>query len=114
MEVRSEPEHTKETGHEARQSLTVQRQSHKEEMSMDISAKDWALALTMIEKLRLTCDAHGEMFGQLLYPLHAMPGGQYPRPAPHRRYVYESIRDSSRDRCTALRRPGRYEVADAL
>lgn len=36
---------------------------------MDISAKEWALALTMIEKLRLTCDAHGEMFGQLLYHL---------------------------------------------
>jgi hypothetical protein len=36
---------------------------------MEISARDWALALTMIEKLRQRCDAHNEMLGKLLVHL---------------------------------------------
>jgi hypothetical protein len=36
---------------------------------MQITTRDWALAVSMIEKLRQRCHAHDEMFGTLLYHL---------------------------------------------
>ena len=36
---------------------------------MEITARDWALTVSMIEKLRQRCHAYDEMFGALLYHL---------------------------------------------
>jgi len=32
---------------------------------MEVSERDWALAMCMIDRLRKICDAHNEMFGKL-------------------------------------------------